>query len=106
MTQDFRTALVKFVSETAQNVILDEFTRLGYSNPPKLTITEGRKFTKIIREESNGGQKSVFCFVDNETGDILKPASWKVPAKHPRGNILNPDNGREAVTPWGIRYLK
>ena len=76
MTQDFRTALVKFVSETAQNVILDEFTRLGYSNPPKLTITEGRKFTK------------------------------KVPAKHPRGNILNPANGREAVTPWGIRYLK
>lgn len=49
----------------------------------------GKKYARCF--VSNGGQAfgSVWCFIDLETGDIYKPASYAVPAKHSRGNIAN-----------------
>jgi len=36
-------------------------------------------------------------------GDLLKPASWKTPAKHARGNIFD---GTDKWEFFGPKYLK
>lgn len=39
-------------------------------------------------------------------GDILKPASYKAPAKHARGNLFAADGGIECVNHYGPEYLR
>ncbi len=75
--------------------------------PPKLVTKRGGRYIKIVRQEHRNGKyedSSVHCFID-QNGDVLKAASWKSPAKHARGNILNPDNGLECMGPHGAAYL-
>jgi len=63
---------------------------------PKYEATTGKKWIKIIRTDASN--KSVFCFVDPNTGDIYKAATWNAPAKGVRGNINNvirPINGSQ-----------
>lgn len=55
----------------------------------KFSSEAGRKNTRIVREAH--GQRSVYCFIENETGNILKAAGWKAPAKGVRGNLLTVD---------------
>jgi hypothetical protein len=51
------------------------------------SVEFGRKFARIVH--TNWGQRSVHCFVDIKTGDILKSAGWSTPAKGVRGNLAN-----------------
>ena len=57
-----------------------------YKNSPqpcKFEInTKGKKYYKIV--EKNGG---VHAFVNKQTGEVYKPASWSSPAKHVRYNL-------------------
>jgi len=50
-------------------------------------IETGKKYHKVIFV-SGGGSRSVHCFVDKNTGSVLKSASWKAPAKGERYNLL------------------
>jgi hypothetical protein len=50
--------------------------------------------------------RRIHTFIDKLTGDILKPATWKAPAKHPRGNLFDESNGLAHVTPHGPAYLR
>ena len=61
----------------------------------KFTFKTGKKFHKVYflqYEEANeyynrkGGYRagSVTAFIDKNTGEVYKPASWKAPAKHVR----------------------
>lgn len=50
-----------------------------------ITVSIGKKNAKYILETS--GSKTVVCFVELETGNILKAASWNTPAKGARGHI-------------------
>lgn len=63
---------------------------------------KGSKYYRIWSEQ--GSSKSVYCFVEKETGDIYKAASWKIPAKHARGNIKDPT--MSGLTAYGAVYLK
>lgn len=50
----------------------------------------GRKFIKIVKRETRENDtvhQSVHAFIDRNTGDIYKAASWKAPAKIVRYNI-------------------
>jgi hypothetical protein len=60
----------------------------------------GTRYVKIVRDDS------AHAFIDRTNGDVLKPASWKAPAKHARGNIFNPDNGLSQMGPYGPAYLR
>jgi hypothetical protein len=71
--------------------------------PPTISVDPGaKKYIRIVQD--NGTQRSVYCFVDKATGDILKADGWKRPAKHARGSIYI-DAGKSAITPYGVHYL-
>ena len=52
------------------------------SNPVKFETKIGRKYIKI--NQINGG---VHAFIDKNTGEVYKPASWRAPAKHVRYDL-------------------
>ena len=69
----------------------------------QLTIDpNGKKYLRIVR--TTYGNRSVHCFIEKSTGFVLMAASWKAPAKHPRGNIF--DIGQEGVGEYGANYLR
>ena len=70
----------------------------GTENLYKWDYKVGKKFIKVFNlqyEEPNdyynrkGGYRagSVTAFIDKQTGEVYKPASWKAPAKHVRFDL-------------------
>jgi len=49
-------------------------------------IESGKKYHKVIFVDG-GGQRSVHCFVDKNTGEVYKSASWKTPAQGVRYDL-------------------
>ena len=75
-----------------------------------VTYKAGRKFCKIIITDGNGGERSVWGFINlthekfNE-GDVLKAAGWAAPALNKaRGNVLQ-GYRVDARTQYGPGYL-
>ena len=67
----------------------------GTANLYKFDYKVGKKYIKVFnlqydtfqdRNEYRAG--SVTAFIDKQTGEVFKPASWKAPAKHVRFNLL------------------
>lgn len=67
---------------------------------PAMTVTFGPRYIRVMRDNS------AHAFIDRTTGDVLKPASWRAPAKHARGNIFDPSNGMGSMGPYGPAYLR
>ena len=94
---------------------LDEIEN-GTANLMYFTINNGKKYYKIVQMEFDTFQNrneyregSVHAFVNKETGQVYKPASWRAPAKHVRYDmriikerefLFNPNN-----TGWAGGYL-
>jgi hypothetical protein len=73
----------------------------------KIEVNKGRRFMKVIRSEVDGSSKSVHSFVEIETGNIYKAASWKQPElNHVRANIYNYDSLVNGVNWCGANYLR
>ena len=84
----------------------------GTANLYKFDYKVGKKFIKVFFLEYQDANEyynrpagyragSVHAFVDRQTGEVYKPASWKAPAKHVRFDLriikereflLNPEN--------------
>ena len=62
----------------------------------KYIYETGRKYFKVIRVEDeykgNDEHRCVEAFIDRQTGDIFKPASWNKPAKGARYNLLDEES--------------
>lgn len=59
------------------------------------TYIKGKKYAKIVMHNLSG-QSSAHAFVDMNTGDIFKAASWKAPAKNGvRYNLLDNNSRQE-----------
>jgi len=71
------------------------------------TADIGRKNIKIVvNRYGNPSDRFVYCFLDTE-GNIFKAASWKIPAKHIRGNIFDPNySWGRGLDPYGATYLR
>ncbi len=58
------------------------------SSDRKYEIKSGRKYHKVVASsvQTNGEvwSEGVHAFVDKNTGEVYKPASWKSPAQHVR----------------------
>ena len=51
---------------------------------PKFRMEFGRKYIKVIQQDLRNDEYrdgSVHAFIDRNTGEVYKPASWKSPAK-------------------------
>jgi hypothetical protein len=75
----------------------------------QLTTEEGQRYIRVVAFYDVDGKpmhRSAWAFVDKTTGDVLKAASWKKPAKHARGNIFDEWNGLKSVGPYGPAYLR
>ena len=88
----------------------------GTANLMKFEIREGKKYYKIVQVEYDTFQNrneyrdsSVHAFVDKNTGNVYKPASWKAPAKHVRYSFQSPEDIRFLLNPinvgWAGGYL-
>lgn len=64
-----------------------------------------RKYLKIVMNYGDG--RSVHCFVNKTTGDVLKSASWSSPAKGVRYNLLNKESRETCYrnADWSGHYL-
>lgn len=68
---------------------------------PVPTFTIGNRYIRIASD------RSVHSFIDRTNGDVLKPAGFRAPAKHARGNLFAGQNGSEAFDKHGwIKYLR
>jgi hypothetical protein len=50
------------------------------------TIETGKKYHKVILV-NGGGSRSVHCFIDKNTGEVYKSATWRSPAKGVRYDL-------------------
>jgi len=100
MKTELKNKITNFVNEEAQLLVNNYYTK-SYNNKvrtPKLTVTFGRKYAKILCNEYE-----VWGFVSLENGDLLKAESWNKPAAHSRGNVLN---GTAVYDAYGPAYLR
>ena len=73
----------------------------------------GRKYWKIVQKDVDANGKvwsgGVHAFVDRNTGQVYKPASWKSPAKHVRYDMRIINNREQLHNPnftyWAGGYL-
>ena len=77
---------------------LAEIENGTYKDLYKFTFKTGKKFHKVYFLEykekcdyynrpAGYSAGSVHCFIDKQTGEVYKPASWKAPAKHVRFDL-------------------
>lgn len=85
----------------------------------ELVIDVRTKFIVVLtkyKDDGMSGQQSTYAFIAREdfeskalgkvrAGDILKPATWKAPAKHARGNLFDA-NPLEKCGQYGLEYLR
>lgn len=116
---DVQVSITQFVEKL--QTYLDEYYANNYPilTSPKIIVELGQSYAKIVRQDHTQSQRpasrSVHCFValkdistkaiTAKTGDILKAASWKAPAKHPRGSVFN-TNPLRGVGVYGAEYIR
>ena len=93
-----------------------ENVKNGTANLAKFVIKNGRKYYKIMQHDFDTFQDRneyregcVHAFVDKNTGEVFKPASYNAPAKHVRYDlrIIN-DRAKlhdSTYTGWAGGYL-
>ena len=66
----------------------------GTANLYKFDYKTGKKFHKVFflefdtfRDRNEYVEGSVTAFIDKNTGEVYKPASWRAPAKHVRFDL-------------------
>ncbi len=71
-----------------------ESIKNGTANLTKFVVKTGRKYYKIMQHEfdtfrdlNEYRESSVHAFVDKNTGEVYKPASYNAPAKHVRYDL-------------------
>lgn len=103
--KDFDTALSNFLTHITAVKEAERVER--FSNLPATVYTteRGKKNIRIVTQDSNGNNRSAFCFIRIEDGAVLKSAGWKAPAKHARGTIFTNTPKDYGVDSYGANYL-
>ncbi len=81
----------------------------GYPSSPRIDTMAGPRYVRLVavdrmKGEATGG-RSAWGFIDRTSGDVLKAAGWKAPAKGPRGSVFALTFEGYGVTEHGPRYL-
>lgn len=67
---------------------------------PPWRLDYGARYVRVVRDGS------AHAFIDQTNGDVLKPAGWKAPAKHARGNVFDASHGLAHMGPYGPTHLR
>jgi hypothetical protein len=94
-------------------IMLDAYMQTKFPTLPPVELigAGGTRYFNIQKQEVCGSidkpvkRNSAWAFIDLTNGDILKPESWKKPAKHARGNVFAEDYGMSCVGPYGPAYM-
>jgi len=85
-------SLTQFTSEWANKQLED--VKNGTANLMRFVVTKGRKYFKIttheydtFRDRNEYREGGVHAFVNKNTGEVYKPASYNSPAKHVRYDL-------------------
>jgi hypothetical protein len=100
----YEAALVNFIRFVSERKATDMAKNYPSLRPYRYYYTRGSRYDRVVQDD--GCQRSVYCFIDRATGDILK-GSWKQPVapKVARGNIYNADP-LAGTTVYGPKYLR
>ena len=89
-----------------------ESIKNGTANLMRFNVIEGRKYWKIFSFEYDDRlgdykESSINAFVNKQTGEVFKPASYNKPAKHVRYNLLDEDSRANCLlrADWAGGYL-
>jgi hypothetical protein len=89
--------------------MVDKYHQKNFPNQGGiLRPMKGKRYYRITNTntfQGQEGQTSAWAFIDKTNGDILKPASWRAPAKHARANIFDKSSWRN-IGPYGPAYLR
>lgn len=102
----FERAAESFLSNAQR--LIDSDMKKNYPNLPRrvLRFAKGRKYWRIEAVDQGQSHGSAWAFLNTENGDVLKPASFKTPAKHARGNIYDAHGGMGTVGVYGPAYMR
>ena len=91
---------------------LEQIRNGTYDYRMKFYIVESRKYLRIecetvVNYDGIVKQKSIHAFVDKNTGEVYKSASWKSPAKGVRYNLLDKKSREQCyrLADWAGSYL-
>ena len=101
------TEVHDYVLQLADRLQLNYNSRYGDStavNDTHFEVDAGRKYYRIWMIDN---QKSIHAFINKETGDVFKPASYNKPAKHVRYNLLDKSSRDNCLlrADWAGGYL-
>ncbi len=99
----------EFLTEAMIEQVNDRFKvdaiESGHVHSYKLSYDVAKKYIKVWRNDVYNGLiregRSIFMFIDKETGAIYKPANYKAPAKGIRFYIDSLVESPEVVDPYG-----
>jgi len=83
ITQTKSQFLTEALIEVLNNTWKVNYIESGHPSYPQLEIDGGRKYIKVWQFDNYGdrkGNRSIYMFIDKETGAVYKPASTKAPA--------------------------
>jgi hypothetical protein len=96
-----------FINEVNTKIETYYKTKLSSLRFEPVIVEIGNKFIKISHNTSVWG---FISRIDGNLkgapirkGDLLKPASWRAPAKHARGNIID---GTQSYDTYGPSYMR
>ena len=122
----FNEAMTAFCDRLTENV-KPEVDKFSHMHSVRFGVDGGRKYIKVKSFQTNwhtdynddgtmtkrlvGGEKgSIHCFVDSTTGDIYKPATWKMPYTKGnnaiRGNIYDSSSFEKTDMHGGWLYAR
>ena len=113
LSPEFEQKVEAFLAEV--NAAKDEYNKANgftFIKGERVQAAGGTKYLKLETVEANSRVSRVWGFISTvdgtlhgapvKVGDLLKAATWKAPAKHARGNILD---GTARYGPYGPEYL-
>ena len=105
VTQTKPQFLTEALIEVLNNQWKVDAIESGHSVYTQLEYEVGRKYIKVLSYLSNSGERlygrSCFMFVDKNSGECYKPASYKAPAKGVRYLITQLADNPHICDPYG-----
>ena len=106
--ENFQARLDEWVATLQKQ--MDDYYREKFPSLEREILVQdpGRKYVRIWkrRESEDTSRGSAFAFIDTTNGNILRPATYKAPAKHARGNLFDASKGLGQVGVYGPNYMR